>query len=61
MVSGFSTAIALARGTDLIATVPERHSRSLLSGMFTFPLPVPVPEIMISLLWRPRLDADPAH
>jgi DNA-binding transcriptional LysR family regulator len=61
IVSGFSTAIALAHGTDLIATVPERHTRALLSGTFTFPLPVPAPEIMISLLWHPRLDADPAH
>jgi DNA-binding transcriptional LysR family regulator len=61
IVSGFSTAIALARQTDLIATVPERHTRALLSGTFTFPLPVPAPEIMISLLWHPRLDADPAH
>jgi DNA-binding transcriptional LysR family regulator len=61
MVSGFSTAIALARGSDLVATVPDRHSRGLLSGTFTFPLPVPAPEIMISLLWHPRLDADPAH
>lgn len=60
-VSGFSTAIALARATDLVATVPERHCRALLSGMFTFPLPVRGPEIMISMLWHPRLEADPAH
>jgi DNA-binding transcriptional LysR family regulator len=25
------------------------------------PLPISVPEITISLLWHPRLDADPAH
>lgn len=60
-VSGFSTAIALARGTDLIATVPERHTRALLSGTFTFALPVPAPQIMVSMLWHPRLDADPGH
>jgi DNA-binding transcriptional LysR family regulator len=29
--------------------------------MFCFPLPVPLPEIAVSLLWHPRLDADPAH
>jgi DNA-binding transcriptional LysR family regulator len=23
--------------------------------------PVPVPELTISLLWHPRMDADPAH
>jgi hypothetical protein len=29
--------------------------------MHSFPLPVDMPEITISLLWHPRLDADPAH
>jgi DNA-binding transcriptional LysR family regulator len=61
IVAGFSTALALARTTDLIASVPERHTTSLRTGMHSFPLPVPVPEITISLLWHPRLDADPAH
>jgi len=61
MVGGFSAALALARGSDLIATVPERHTESLRSGMFTFPLPFATPEITVSLLWHPRMDADPAH
>jgi DNA-binding transcriptional LysR family regulator len=61
IVGGFSTALALARATDLIATVPERHTEALRMGMHSFPLPMPVPEIMVSLLWHPRLDADPAH
>ena len=61
IVGGFSTALALARASDLVASVPERHSGNLRSGMFSFPLPVPVPEIAISLLWHPRLDSDPAH
>jgi len=29
--------------------------------MHSFPLPVPTPEITISLLWHLRLEADPAH
>jgi DNA-binding transcriptional LysR family regulator len=29
--------------------------------MHSFSLPMPVPDITVSLLWRPRLDADPAH
>jgi DNA-binding transcriptional LysR family regulator len=29
--------------------------------MHSFPLPVAPPEITISVLWHPRLDADPAH
>ena len=61
VVAGFSSALALARATDLIATVPERHTERLRAGMYTFPLPVPTPEVTISLLWHPRLDADPAH
>lgn len=60
-VSGFATALALARASDLIANVPERHTGNLRAGMHSFPLPVPVPEVTVSLLWHPRLDADPAH
>ncbi|MBY5767998.1 LysR family transcriptional regulator [Rhizobium leguminosarum] len=61
IVSGFSTALALARTSDLIASVPERHTGALRAGMHSFPLPVPTPEIAVSLLWHPRMDADPAH
>jgi DNA-binding transcriptional LysR family regulator len=61
IVGGFSTALALARGCDLIASVPERHTGKLRAGMHSFRLPVVMPEITISLLWHPRLDADPAH
>ena len=61
IVGGFSTALALARASELIASVPERHTGNLRAGMHSFPLPVPVPEITVSLLWHPRLHADPAH
>lgn len=61
VVGGFATALALARASDLIASVPERHTGSLRTGMHSFPLPVSIPEITVSLLWHPRLDADPAH
>ncbi|MDQ3060740.1 MAG: LysR family transcriptional regulator [Pseudomonadota bacterium] len=61
VVGGFSAALALARASELIASVPERHTRNLRAGMHSFPLPVPVPEITVSLLWHPRLQADPAH
>jgi len=60
-VSGFSTALALARASDLIASVPERHTGNLRAGMHSFPLPVSTPEITVSMLWHPRMDADPAH
>lgn len=61
IVTDFSTALALARDSDLIATVPERHTGNLRAGLYDFPLPVSVPTLTISLLWHPRLDADPAH
>ncbi len=61
IVGGFSTALGLARASDLIASVPERHTGSLRVGMHSFPLPVSTPDFTISLLWHPRMDADPAH
>lgn len=60
-VVGFSAALALARASDLVATVPEHHTASLRAGMHSFPLPFATPEITVSLLWHPRQDADPAH
>ncbi|MCZ4092413.1 LysR family transcriptional regulator [Sinorhizobium psoraleae] len=61
IVGGFAAALALARATDLIASVPERHTGALRAGMHSFPLPVFAREITVSMLWHPRLDADPAH
>lgn len=61
IVGGFSTALALARTSDLIASVPERHTGNLRDGMHSFPLPVSLPEFAVSMLWHPRQDADPAH
>ncbi len=61
IVGGFSAALTIARATDLIATVPERHTANLRGGMCSFPLPVPTQEFTISMLWHPRLHADPAH
>ena len=60
-VGGFGQALALARASDLVATVPERHTRSLWRGMHCFPLPMDVPGFTVSLFWHPRLEADPAH
>ena len=60
-VGGFGPAIVLARESDMIATVPERHTQSLWRGMHPFPLPLDVAPFTISLFWHPRLDADPAH
>jgi DNA-binding transcriptional LysR family regulator len=61
IVGGFATALSLARDSDLVASVPERHTGKLRAGMHSFTLPVALPEITVSLLWHPRMDADPAH
>ncbi|MCY1555280.1 hypothetical protein D9M68_919250 [compost metagenome] len=61
MVGGFSAALALARGSDLIATVPARHTASLRDGMHSFEMPIALAEITLSMLWHPRMEADVAH
>jgi DNA-binding transcriptional LysR family regulator len=61
VVGGFAAAIALARGTDLVATVPRLHTNALRSGMHAFALPFSTPELTVAMLWHPRVDADPAH
>ena len=60
-VDGFAAALALARGSELVATVPANHTFKLREGMFSFALPFPTPRFAVSLLWHPRLEADPAH
>lgn len=61
IVSGFSGALAVARASDLVATVPDLHTVKLRKGMATFSLPMPTTEFTVSMLWHPRMDADPAH
>ncbi len=60
-VGSFSTALALARSTDLITTVPERHTANLREGLFSFECPVTLPTFTVAMLWHPRMDADPVH
>lgn len=60
-VDGFAAALALARGSDLVATVPERHTIGLRGDMVALPLPFTSRNFTVSLLWHPRLDGDPAH
>jgi DNA-binding transcriptional LysR family regulator len=61
IVNGFASALTLARETELVATVPERHTEGLRKGMHTFPLPVAIPPFTVSMLWHPRMDGDLAH
>lgn len=61
VVDGFATALALARASDLIASVPERHTAGLRAGMHSFALPFATPEVTVAMLWHPRMHADLAH
>lgn len=61
IVPGFPAALALARESDLVASVPERQTLAARAGMHGFPLPVPTPPVVVSQMWHPRADADPAH
>jgi DNA-binding transcriptional LysR family regulator len=61
IVGGFCAALALARASDLVASVPERHVGNLCTGLHCFALPFDTPPITVSMLWHPRMEADPAH
>lgn len=60
-VASFAEAVTLARHSDLIAQVSDRSTLSLRDDMACFPLPIDLPDFTISMLWHPRMDADPAH
>lgn len=60
-VGGYSAALALAKATDMVATVPGRHTGYLRAGMHSFALPFEMPQFTVSLLWHPRFEADLAH
>ena len=61
LVHGFSAALALARETDLVATVPEKHTAGLRQDMHVFPVPLALPTFTLSMLWHPRMDGDLGH
>ena len=68
VVPGHPDAMRIARQSDLVALVPRSCLSSALTsaaplteGLASFELPVRTPEIVISAMWHPRVDADPAH
>jgi DNA-binding transcriptional LysR family regulator len=68
VVPGYPDAMRIARHSDLVALVPRSclgnrlaSDHGATSGLASFDLPVATPEIMISAMWHPRVDADPAH
>lgn len=66
VVPGFPDAMRIARHSDLVALVPrsclgKANDQAATTGLQSFELPVRTPEIVISAMWHPRVDADPAH
>lgn len=68
VVPGFPDAMRIARHSDLVALVPRsclgislENDRAATAGLQCFELPVRTPQIVISAMWHPRVDADPAH
>jgi len=68
VVPGFPDAMRIARHSDLVALVPHsclsnnlENDQAATAGLQSFELPVRTPEIVISAMWHPRMDADPAH
>jgi DNA-binding transcriptional LysR family regulator len=62
IVPGFPAVIAVASASDLLGLVP-RSACLALPGYNTalFDLPIPMPEIVVSQIWHPRMDADSGH
>jgi DNA-binding transcriptional LysR family regulator len=58
-----AVALQLARLSDLVVTVPDVASQSLLVdfGLESLPLPFELPPVPIQLAWHQRYDGDPAH
>ncbi|MEV6976373.1 LysR family transcriptional regulator [Kitasatospora sp. NPDC093806] len=62
-VPSFTTALFLLRDTDLVALAPARlrSPAAAAFGLRTFPLPVELPEVVLSMAWHPRNDQDAGH
>ena len=68
VVPGFPDAMRIAASSDLIGLVPHAslgntliRDRVATMGLQQFEIPVHTPELLISALWHPRVDADPAQ
>lgn len=65
VVPGHPDALRIAAQSDLIALVPrsclDSRQWGVVAPMASFELPVSTPDITVSAMWHPRLDADPAH
>ncbi|EIC84327.1 LysR family transcriptional regulator [Serratia sp. M24T3] len=66
VVSSFHSALAVARGSDLVALVPASFLNYLseegtAASFYAFELPVKTQSITVSQMWHPRSEVDSAH
>lgn len=69
VVPSFPAALSVAQASDLIALVPASLMRQRAAqrvatssaSVHVFDLPVTTGQIAVSLMWHPRMDADPVH
>jgi DNA-binding transcriptional LysR family regulator len=61
IVGNFPSALSIVRDSDLVGAVSAHATLSRLDGLERFELPVPTPPLVITQMWHPRSDADPAH
>jgi len=63
VVPSFASALFLARETDVVCVAPARLGRSMLDalGLRTFPIPLTLPLLTISMAWHPRNHHDRTH
>ena len=62
IVPGFPAVIAVVSASDLLGLVPRSACLALpSSGTALFDLPIPMPDIVVSQIWHPRMDADAGH
>ena len=62
VVPSFPAVLAVAAASDLLGLVPRSfYAARPEPGTVNFTLPVITPEITVSQIWHPRMDADPGH
>lgn len=59
-VPSFPAALRTVAHSDLVLTGPTALE-GLVPGVRSLPVPVSLPKHAITLVWHPRVDADPAH
>nr|WP_198428115.1 LysR family transcriptional regulator [Nocardia bovistercoris] len=62
-VPDLTAALLAVRSGDVVCSVPAHLSRSAVAalGLRTFEIPLPLPEIAVSMAWHPRNGADGGH